>query len=342
MHTFRKYTITNTRYFLYKSVCYNKFSRSCYSAGMPSYAYESGRSMIEMLGVLAIIGVLSVGGVAGYTSTMNKHKANELLNEASKRAVVCMAQIEAGNSPSVSDFGPFDGYSFTVAPNPANANQFQLTLSGKTIPEAVCNNMENTVGNSTPVRDIVADCNNASNMVLTYNNDMSATTNYDESQSVCESAGGNWVCPRIISEILKAKDEGMDDDEIDALLSSRFDLTLADLKCACELGTIEQYVECPDVGSCIHYGPNENASCAGGFRSTYCITCPKEYELVTYPKGEFGTSVMCLDSPQKACAKNPYLDGYDGCVECPEGQSPYCYVHEDVYAVGQCICVENT
>ena len=29
---------------------------------------ESGRSMVEMLGVLAIIGVLSVGGIAGYTT----------------------------------------------------------------------------------------------------------------------------------------------------------------------------------------------------------------------------------------------------------------------------------
>ena len=28
---------------------------------------ESGRSMVEMLGVLAIIGVFSVGGIAGYT-----------------------------------------------------------------------------------------------------------------------------------------------------------------------------------------------------------------------------------------------------------------------------------
>ena len=27
---------------------------------------ESGRSMVEMLGVLAIIGVLSVGGISGY------------------------------------------------------------------------------------------------------------------------------------------------------------------------------------------------------------------------------------------------------------------------------------
>ena len=28
---------------------------------------ENGRSMVEMLGVLAIIGVLSVGGIAGYS-----------------------------------------------------------------------------------------------------------------------------------------------------------------------------------------------------------------------------------------------------------------------------------
>lgn len=35
---------------------------------------ESGRSMIEILGVLAIIGILSVGGIAGYSKAMAKHK----------------------------------------------------------------------------------------------------------------------------------------------------------------------------------------------------------------------------------------------------------------------------
>ena len=34
---------------------------------------ESGRSMVEMLGVLAIVGVLSVGGVYGYGVAMKKH-----------------------------------------------------------------------------------------------------------------------------------------------------------------------------------------------------------------------------------------------------------------------------
>ena len=39
----------------------------------------SGRSMIEMLGVLAIIGVLSVGGIAGYSKAMQKWRTNKII-----------------------------------------------------------------------------------------------------------------------------------------------------------------------------------------------------------------------------------------------------------------------
>ena len=42
---------------------------------------EQGRSMIEMLGVLAIVGVLSVGGIAGYSKAMNKFKTNKLIDQ---------------------------------------------------------------------------------------------------------------------------------------------------------------------------------------------------------------------------------------------------------------------
>ena len=38
---------------------------------------QLGRSMVEMLGVLAIIGVLSVGAIAGYSKAMHKHKLNQ-------------------------------------------------------------------------------------------------------------------------------------------------------------------------------------------------------------------------------------------------------------------------
>ena len=37
----------------------------------------TGRSMVEMLGVLAIIGVLSVGAIAGYSKAMMKYKLNQ-------------------------------------------------------------------------------------------------------------------------------------------------------------------------------------------------------------------------------------------------------------------------
>ena len=42
---------------------------------------QNGRSMIEMLGVLAIIGVLSVGGIAGYSKAMMKFKTNKTIDQ---------------------------------------------------------------------------------------------------------------------------------------------------------------------------------------------------------------------------------------------------------------------
>lgn len=42
---------------------------------------EKGRSMIEMLGVLAIVGVLSVGGIKGYSKAMTKLKADKVISQ---------------------------------------------------------------------------------------------------------------------------------------------------------------------------------------------------------------------------------------------------------------------
>ncbi len=43
----------------------------------------AGRSMVEMLGVLAIIGVLSVGAIAGYSKAMTKYKLNKQAEQIS-------------------------------------------------------------------------------------------------------------------------------------------------------------------------------------------------------------------------------------------------------------------
>ncbi len=53
-------------------------SRHDYKCGSTT---QSGRSMIEMLGVLAIIGVLSVGGIAGYSKAMMKYRINKTIEQ---------------------------------------------------------------------------------------------------------------------------------------------------------------------------------------------------------------------------------------------------------------------
>ena len=59
---------------------------------------ESGRSMVEMLGVLAIIGVLSIGGIAGYSMAMNRYRANEILDKATKYAVIVYSSYQTAQA----------------------------------------------------------------------------------------------------------------------------------------------------------------------------------------------------------------------------------------------------
>ena len=58
--------------------------------------YESGRSMVEMLGTLAIIGVLSVGAIVGYSYAMDKYRANQTINELTIRAMGLQDQVRKG------------------------------------------------------------------------------------------------------------------------------------------------------------------------------------------------------------------------------------------------------
>lgn len=68
---------------------------------------ENGRSMIEMLGVLAIIGVLSVGGITAFGTMFNRYKINETQIQANAIA----AKISAYGSESAS----YDGLTNVAA-----------------------------------------------------------------------------------------------------------------------------------------------------------------------------------------------------------------------------------
>ena len=62
---------------------------------------QTGRSMIEMLGVLAIIGVLSVGGIIGYSNAVQKNKMNTMREQISR--VIMNVKTAYANQ------GSFDG-----------------------------------------------------------------------------------------------------------------------------------------------------------------------------------------------------------------------------------------
>ena len=62
---------------------------------------QDGRSMVEMLGVLAIVGVLSIGGIAGYSWGMDKHVANQILNEMNLNSLQLAMLLQKGNPDGV-------------------------------------------------------------------------------------------------------------------------------------------------------------------------------------------------------------------------------------------------
>ena len=71
---------------------------------------STGRSMVEMLGVLAIIGVLSVGAIAGYSKAMMKYKLNkqtEQLNQVIGTIVRYKSSLILNPNPADADLSDF-------------------------------------------------------------------------------------------------------------------------------------------------------------------------------------------------------------------------------------------
>ena len=65
---------------------------------------QSGRSMIEMLGTLAIMGVLTIAGIAGYRYAITKQNAQDIIQSVSLMAVSASTQLSMTNTFSLSEF----------------------------------------------------------------------------------------------------------------------------------------------------------------------------------------------------------------------------------------------
>ena len=107
---------------------------------MQNNKLESGRSMVEILGTLAIIGVLSISGIAGYKYGMDKYRANQTINDVMLMGVDIIIQLSQnrGTPTLSSDWGTKTtaGYDFTVVQNPEDKTQYGIQITG--VPSSIC------------------------------------------------------------------------------------------------------------------------------------------------------------------------------------------------------------
>lgn len=103
--------------------------------------HESGRSMIEMLGVLAIMGIITVGAIAMISAAMKSQKRTTVNDEVTLM-VTGVRQLlgeydDFSNINNATIFGaigassknPYGG-AYELAVNPSNPRQFVVSING--------------------------------------------------------------------------------------------------------------------------------------------------------------------------------------------------------------------
>ena len=107
---------------------------------------ESGRSMVEILGVLAVIGVLSIGGIMGYKYAIDKSKANQIMNDVELAYVSVSAQPnrESGLMEYTEAMSGFPTFTELI-----KEDDFQTDIVlVKQVPESVCDKVLDITQNS--------------------------------------------------------------------------------------------------------------------------------------------------------------------------------------------------
>ena len=126
-----------------------------------NYQNEFGRSMVEMQGVLAVMGVLSVGGITGYTTAMNQYRANEAINRTMALAVMLSAQRLVNPNATLSESDLGSGLSVGN-----DTDKIVLTLSN--IDEKVRSRIENM-----GLKNATVSSGENGALTFTFNNDLS-------------------------------------------------------------------------------------------------------------------------------------------------------------------------
>ncbi|MBR5129786.1 MAG: hypothetical protein IKV03_00985 [Alphaproteobacteria bacterium] len=107
---------------------------------MVKQQFETGRSMVEIIATLAIVGVLSIAGIIGYSYAMNKYHAGAIFEDVNLRMVEIISQVYQGKqgediviSEELGERGE-SGYEIEVFPNMGS----EPFIMVKQVPSRVC------------------------------------------------------------------------------------------------------------------------------------------------------------------------------------------------------------
>lgn len=253
---------------------------------------QIGRSFVEMLGVLAIIGILTIGGLVGYRMAITKYKANETLSEISARTVMLSAQMltkihilnmdEMGYKTKL-------GYPVSARISPKYKDYFEIFVDD--IEPAVCREMLSATWR-VPASIFVG------------------TSIYEGDVSICNQAEDG------VQMIYEFKDDLTDQDAINPDDKHDFDRcnNASDCKCGdCHDGICESYC-------------TGNTSCVKSFEDFRWYVCCKKENIINGMCCAFIDKGMCCNMTGTCCPSDKPLVSKGGeCLSCNDAGNYYTF-----------------
>ena len=303
-------------------------------------AKQHGRSMLEMLAVLAIIGVLSITALVGFTYAMNKHRANTIYNDVHLLALHVM---DTGKGRVPADFYSESGLSYDIDTT-TYADGFVVKVAA--VSEKVCDRIMEV--NDPSIEKIyvgseeTTTCSGTQDIGFMFLYDGTFTSGGGASggSSGGISSGGSTDPVDPCAGIVSIKDCGATDD----MLDQNGCLIVQKISCGsgsyCSGQTCEP---CPAADTC-----SGESCCALTGPDDVCGNPTKEIGTIsTITHSDLNSNGCCESSTEESCSLNPITPRTctptcDGTCQSDGTCRPNCEAGETYNEIaGQC-CEELT
>ena len=156
---------------------------------------EFGRSMTEMLGALAIMGVLSVGGISAYHTAMDKYRSNKLLERLSYAFISVSTQRLIGKEVVLEDIYSDVTNPLTYVDESSDSSTFTLQIDN--VSKGVCKNIKQQGLKSAQIIQ-PTDCDIQNTMIFQFDDtsvvseDQNPDSHPIQDESACTAEQGVW------------------------------------------------------------------------------------------------------------------------------------------------------